>query len=207
LLDEVEEGAKAIGAVNTLRVGAQISGYNTDWSGFLADLAELGVAVDGRDCLVIGAGGSARAVAYALAKSGGRVYLLARRTEQAGELAAALQPFVAGGMLLAQPLTALPAVAACTTAALIVNTTPLGMTSHAGRSPWPDDCPFPSGAFVYDLVYNPRETMLMRQAQTAGCTAVNGLGMLVHQGALSFELWTERKPNIKLMREVIGGES
>ncbi|MGB4872323.1 MAG: hypothetical protein WBP47_19875, partial [Candidatus Promineifilaceae bacterium] len=112
-LDELEPGAKAIGAVNTIVVGRStansepptpntlhsprsnppsLHGHNTDWTGFLADLADLGVAVNGRDCLILGAGGSARAVAYALAAAGGRVQVLARRGAQAQELVAAIGP-------------------------------------------------------------------------------------------------------------------
>jgi shikimate dehydrogenase len=87
--------------------------------------------------------------------------------------------------------------------ALIVNTTPLGMTPHTDQSPWPDDLPLPPDAFVYDLVYNPRETKLMRQALAAGGRVANGLGMLVQQGALAFELWTGKRPDLQLMRESI----
>lgn len=204
LLAQIEAGAQAIGAVNTIVVSSRrMTGYNTDWSGFLADLAALGVAVNGRDCLILGAGGSARAVAYALAKWGGRVQLLARRAEQAAEVAARVGAFVADGKLTARPLADLPLLVQNVAAPLIVNTTPLGMTPHAESSPWPHNCPFPADAFVYDLVYNPRQTMLMRQAQAGGCTAVNGLGMLVHQGALAFELWTGQKPDVAVMRAVI----
>ncbi|MBX3055068.1 MAG: shikimate dehydrogenase [Anaerolineae bacterium] len=223
LLDEMEDAARAIGAVNTIVVdrnplsvnrepitdyglpitdyASRMKGYNTDWSGFLADLGERGVAVDGRDCLVLGAGGSARAVVYALAKSGGRVQVVARRPEQAGELAVALRPYA--GDVAARSTHDLAAIAVTLTAPLIVNTTPLGMTPHPEASPWPDGLPLPPGAFVYDLVYNPRETAFMRQAQAASLPTANGLGMLVHQGARAFELWTGHRPNVKLMRAMV----
>ncbi len=221
LLDELEDAAQAIGAVNTVVVSrnplsvtrktdhrlritdyeSRMKGYNTDWAGFLADLVELEVEVNGRDCLILGAGGSARAVAYALAKSGGRLQVVARRPEQAGELAAALRPYA--GDVAARPTADLAALVATLTAPLIVNTTPLGMTPHPEASPWPDDLPLPPGAFVYDLVYNPRETTFMRQAQAAGLPAANGLGMLVHQGARAFELWTGHTPNVALMRTMV----
>ncbi|GIK56495.1 MAG: shikimate dehydrogenase [Chloroflexi bacterium] len=235
LLDELEDAAQAIGAVNTIVVTRNplpvnrnplsvtrepvthhasritdyglpitdyaMTGYNTDWAGFLADLVELEVAVNGRDCLILGAGGSARAVVYALAKSGGRVQVVARRPEQVGELAAALRPYA--GDVAARPTADLAALVATLTAPLIVNTTPLGMTPHPEASPWPDDLPLPPGAFVYDLVYNPRETTFMRQAQAAGLAAANGLGMLVYQGARAFELWTGHTPNVALMRTMV----
>lgn len=202
LLDTLEESARAIGAVNTLVFDHQTTGHNTDWSGFLADLAALQVPADGRDCLVLGAGGSARAVVYALARAGGRVQVLARRPEQAADLAAGLRPFVVSE-LRAWPLADLPAVAARAEAPLIINTTPLGMAPHVEASIWPAGCPFPAGAFVYDLVYNPRQTRLMQQAQQAGCGAANGLGMLVHQGADAFTLWTGQAPDVELMRHCI----
>jgi shikimate dehydrogenase len=224
LLDEIEDAARAIGAVNTIVVtrnplsvtrepitdhasrltphASRLAGYNTDWAGFLADLAEWGVAVNGRDCLVLGAGGSARAVVYALATSGGRVQVVARRPEQAAEVVMALRPFVGDGVV-AIPLTDLATIAAKLTAPLIVNTTPLGMAPHPEGSPWPDDLPLPPGAFVYDLVYNPRETAFMRQAQAAGLPTANGLGMLLHQGARAFALWTGHTPNVKLMRAAV----
>ncbi len=216
LLDELEDAARAIGAVNTIVIdhrppgdapltdlGVSMTGYNTDWSGFLADLAGLGVAVNGRDCLVLGAGGSARAVVYALATSGGQVNVVARRPEQAAALVTTLRPYVGDG-LMARPYAALSAIVSALTAPLIVNTTPLGMTPHPEQSPWPDALPLPPGAFVYDLVYNPRETAFMRQAQAAGLQAASGLGMLVHQGARAFELWTGQTPDVKLMQMVIG---
>jgi shikimate dehydrogenase len=225
LLDEIEEGAQAIGAVNTIVVerGAEgqggrgagetddrllmtdyrLLGYNTDWSGFLADLREMGIAVNGRDCLVMGAGGSARAVGYGLAQAGARVQLLARRVEQAEVVVVDLRPFCPANSLLAQPLSALHTIVSNTTAPLIVNTTPLGMAPQIDTTVWPEGCPFPANAVVYDLVYNPAQTKLMRQAQAAGCRAENGLGMLIHQGAEAFRLWTGQMPDVGVMKTAV----
>lgn len=211
LLDVVETGAQAIGAVNTIVFArrddgsVRLIGHNTDWSGFLADLAALDVAVAGRDCLVLGAGGSARAVAFALAQAGGRVQVLARRREQAAELVAAIAPHVDQGTLVAGELAGLKTAVSNTTAPLIVNTTPLGMTPNPDTTPWPATIPFPSGSFVYDLVYNPRQTKLMQQAEAAGVGNSNGLGMLVQQGAYAFKLWTGEQPDVAIMRQAISG--
>ncbi len=204
-LDDIEAGAKAIGAVNTIVVGedGRLTGYNTDWSGFLADLEALAVPVRGRDCLVLGAGGSARAVVYALGQAGGNVRVLARRPLQAEQLVGDLRPYGAGE-LEARPLTELRDMAAAAHAPLIVNTTPVGMTPHKETTPWPEDCPVYPGAFVYDLVYNPRQTFLMQQAKAAGCAAANGLGMLVQQGALAFKLWTGAEPSLSVMQNALG---
>lgn len=208
-LDALDDGARAIGAVNTIVVQRAhdrhtLVGYNTDWSGFLDDLAALDVAVDGRDCLVLGAGGSARAVAYGLARQGGRVQVLARRVAQATGLVADLAPFVPEGRLRAAALDELAGIAAATAVPLIVNTTPLGMTPDVARSPWPDTLPFTAGGVAYDLVYNPAMTRFMQQAQAAGCRAANGLGMLLRQGARAFTLWTGREPDLAVMAAALG---
>ena len=209
-LDAVYPVAEVIGAVNTIVVGdGRLTGFNTDWSGFLADLAELGVALDGRDCLVLGAGGSARAVVYALASAGGRVTVLARRPEQAAQLVAELGAALPDASLTAGPLSAAAAVADGVYHPVIVNTTPLGMAgANAGHSPWPAApltaaALLPADAFVYDLVYNPPLTPLLRQAQAAGARFANGLGMLVNQAAEAFELWTNHKPDRDVMRRAV----
>jgi shikimate dehydrogenase len=166
-----------------------LAGDNTDWSGFQADLERHGIQVAGRDCLILGAGGSARAVAYALAFDGGRITILARRPAQAAAVATALGLHFPG-RLLAGSLEELPAWAAAVTAPLIVNTTPLGMERDAAASPWPAALPFPAGSFIYDLVYRPAQTPLLQQAAHSGCAAANGLGMLAFQAAQAFRLWT-----------------
>jgi shikimate dehydrogenase len=216
-LDAVYPVAQLIGAVNTIVVtDGRLTGFNTDWSGFLADLTELGLALSGRDCLVLGAGGSARAVVYALASAGGRVTVLARRPEQAAQLVAELGTALPDAGLTAGPLSAAAEIAGGVYHPVIVNTTPLGMAgANANLSPWPDGplpaaarlpaaALLPADAFVYDLVYNPPLTPLLRQAQAAGARTANGLGMLVNQAAEAFELWTNRRPDREVMRAAIG---
>ncbi|MCB8943535.1 MAG: shikimate dehydrogenase [Ardenticatenaceae bacterium] len=217
-LDEIEAGAQAIGAVNTIVVrrggegrgergnypitqlpNYQLHGYNTDWLGFLADLVEHGVAVAERDCVVLGAGGSARAVVYGLVQQGARVHLLARRVEQAVAVVAA----IGSEAVSAAPLDKLPTLTTKLAAPLIVNTTPLGMTPHVDGSVWPDELPFPAQAVLYDLVYNPVATKIMQQAQAAGCQAINGLGMLIYQGVEALRLWTGQQPDVAVMREAV----
>lgn len=197
LLDEVEAAAAALGAVNTIvfeqataDAPLRALGYNTDWSGFLADLADSKIEVGGRGCMVLGAGGSARAVAYALARAGGRVHLFARRIEQAAAVAKTLGPLFPQEHVSYHAWDEVAQIALQWVGPLIVNTTPLGMTPHTAASPWAEGWPFPRGSFVYDLVYNPAETKLMAQAHAAGCEVQNGLGMLVQQGAHAFARWT-----------------
>lgn len=203
LLDDLSSAAQAIGAVNTIVVepDGRLSGHNTDWSGFLADLAASDVPLQGRDCLVLGAGGSARAVAFGLLRAGGHVVVLSRRAEQAAALAADLPGHVPGATPIGfGTLDDLAAVAAGLHAPLIVNTTPLGMWPNVDASPWPAELPFELGSLAYDLVYNPAATRFRQQAATAGVASTGGLGMLVGQAAQSFALWTGKQPDTTIVR-------
>jgi len=206
LLDELTPTARAIGAVNTIFLQeGKLIGDNTDVPGFLADL-EIFLTTetprpdrqsrggrrhrDNEKVLVLGAGGSARAVVYALAQDGWKVTIAARRIEQARELIARLPN--PESRLSSIEFTAFQSL--LPTLSLVVNTTPLGMSPNIDTSPWPADLPFPLDAAVYDLVYNPRETKLIRDARAAGLPATTGLGMLIEQAALSFEIWTGCNP-------------
>jgi shikimate dehydrogenase len=189
LLDDLTPTAAAIGAANLIFMKAgRLTGDNADAAGFLADLQHNGLAdpISGsRTALVLGAGGSTRAVVYALIHAGWQVWIAARRIEQASALVASLQ--ISGPAL---HVLRLEAEALSGAYGLIVNTTPLGMSPDVETCPWPAGLPFPPGAGVYDLVYNPFETTLVRQARAAGLHAANGLGMLVNQAAIAFETWT-----------------
>jgi shikimate dehydrogenase len=190
LLDELTPTAKAIGAVNTIYLREKkLIGDNTDAAGFLADMKKfMGDMrlVIGNSALVVGAGGSARAIVYALLNDGWNVSLAARRIKQAQQLA---QSFPNYQLLITnfndlQPLTF----------DLIVNTTPLGMSPNIETSPLPESTVLSKSTFVYDLVYNPRETKLVKDARAQGLNATTGLGMLIEQAALAFELWTGLTP-------------
>ena len=184
-LDGLTPVAEAIGAVNTLvKREGRLIGHNTDAAGLLTDLHTHDVHIAHRPVMILGAGGAARAAVAACAGVGARVRVVARRLEQAQSLIS-IHPSLE--IFAWTPLGFLEASDDC---ALVVNTTPLGMTPHVETSPWLGGTPFPPDAFVYDLVYNPPETLFMRQVQAAGLRAVTGLGMLVEQGALAFELWT-----------------
>lgn len=186
LLDMLTPAAAAVGAANTLYLeNGRLIGDNTDIPGFLSDLQRR-LPGEAGNALVLGAGGSARAVVYALMVKGWKVTLAARRLEQAKEL---LQALNAPTSFQAVRLQA-AGLQALNTLGLIVNTTPVGMYPQAEASPWPEGLPFPAHVLLYDLIYKPPETRFMRQVRQAGLQAVNGLGMLVEQAALSFERWT-----------------
>ena len=194
-LDELTPTAESIGAVNTIYLrNAKLIGDNTDAPGFLADLKLL---IDSStfnfqpSALVLGAGGSARAVVYALLNDGWNVILAARRMEQANELAKQFKnvKIIEFNLQTFQ----------LSNVKLIVNTTPLGMTPNIDQFPWPENLPFPKNAAIYDLVYNPRETKLVREARLQGLKATTGLGMLIEQAALAFETWTSCNPSRDIM--------
>ena len=184
--DELTPEASALGAVNTVVVdGDRLVGHNTDGGGFLRAIADEGVAVAGKHCLVLGAGGAARAIVLALGTAGATVTVAARR-EDAARAAARLARGTAVGLADAP-------VEACD---VLVNATPLGMR---GEAPPFDAGRLRAGQFVYDTVY-PGETPLLAAAAAVDAAAAGGLGMLVHQGALAFRLWTGREPPVDVMR-------
>ena len=226
-LDDLAPAAASIGAVNTILYrDGRLVGENTDAPGFLANLESLAPDLFSsnskpRSALVLGAGGSARAVVWALLNAGWRVTIAARRIEQAQELAIRYQFSVInetdstietqkledGHQLSAIQYEQLALSNLIThhsfPMTLIVNCTSLGMSPAIDDSPWPNDIPFPQSATVYDLVYNPLETLLVRQARQSGLRAFTGLGMLVEQAALAFELWTGLPAPRDVMRKAV----
>ncbi len=199
-LDEITGAARDISAVNTIVVQEdQLIGHNTDGDGFLAALREAGFAPAGRRALVLGAGGAARAVVYALAQAGCTVAIHNRTVRRAAQLAHHMQDVGVHAPVTWVPTTATLADLDLAPFDLLVNATPVGMWPHTDASPWPETLPLPSHWTVFDLVYNPAETRLLAQAHAAGATAVGGLGMLVHQGALAFARWTGHSPPVAVM--------
>jgi len=203
LLDTITDAVKIVGAVNTIRIdnsSGKLEGLNTDMTGFLLDLAANRVRIgSGARVVVLGAGGAARAVGAGLSRSGCRVTFVNRTIDNARILVEHLKSSWADTDLQAASLDQLREVSR--DAVLIVNTTPAGMYPDVDSTPWIEGVPFPAGATVYDTVYRPLETRLMRDAKAAGLTAIGGIGMLVYQGASAFEMWTGRKPPVDIMRE------
>ena len=182
---DVDPVGRRTGAVNTLRAdGDGWQGLNTDVAGFLAPLEARG-GVEGLRCCVLGAGGAARSVALGLAGAGGAVTVRARRPARAAEVAA-----LAGGAAGGLP----PPPGSWD---LLVNTTPVGTAPHVGDTPVPAEA-LAGGSTVYDLVYNPARTRLMRDAEAAGCRALGGLDMLAAQAVRQFEWWCGARPSTDL---------
>ena len=200
-LDEIAGVAREIGAVNTIvNKGGRLFGTNTDAYGFLESLrVESGFDPRGSDATLIGAGGAARAAAYALAGAGVRSLTIANRTqERAAELASKIaKPGVSARGI---GLDATDFANACASSALIVNSSSVGMLGGPaeGASPVPRGA-IVRGCVVYDMVYNPMETPLLAQAADAGAQTVGGLPMLVHQGAAAWTLWTGQDAPVETM--------
>jgi len=187
LADECDPVSRRIQSVNTLRhERSRWLGTNTDVTGFLRPL-EAAMRLRLTRATILGAGGAARSVAVALASAGVRVTISARRKEQAQSVAA-----LTGASVVDWPPDP-------TTWDLLVNATPVGMAA-GDASPLPDDYLF-HGGLVYDLVYNPPQTRLLRDAATAGCRTIGGLDMLVAQAQAQFEWWTGQRPADRIMRD------
>lgn len=200
LLNGISVAARGIGAVNTVLIeGRRLEGHNTDSIGFMLDLEANGIQIQGQRVLVLGAGGSARAVVLGLANRGAQVIVMARREQTAWQLREDLRQGITRQFdIEVQPLSALPKIAQ--SVHLIVNCTPAGMWPEVANSPWPEEIPIPPQAAVYDLVYRPAKTRLLQQAEAAGVRAIGGLGMLIYQGAAAFELWTGQEAPVEVMR-------
>jgi shikimate dehydrogenase len=212
-LDEVAPTARQVGAVNTIvNRGGRLIGYNTDGWGFICSLDEAGVKLKGLHAVVLGAGGAARAIALHLALAGVAVLTVSNRTpERARALVRDVQAVLQEGRPPTPELRAVEAFsseerAALIDAGLVVNCTPLGMHGdHHGQSPVKEINLLPQQAVVYDTVYRPAETRLLKEARLRGLRTIGGLGMLVHQGACAWEYWFGRRGPVPVMHQAARG--
>jgi shikimate dehydrogenase len=198
LLDEIDEEAAFIGAVNTIQNDeGRLTGFNADGRGFMQSLAEAGIDAKGKKVLIVGAGGGARSIGYYLCKEAEKVYFydldamkarsltqhlktVSNNAEQADTAWLKDRNFVKG-------------------AGIIINATPLGLRPE---DPSPLDVSLINQSqAVCDLIY--KDTALLKAATAAGCRTMNGLGMLLWQGVLAFEIWTGIKPPVEIMREAL----
>ena len=193
-----DESARAIGAVNTVDFRSNI-GANTDADGFINDLRAHDVPITGQRVLVLGAGGAARAAVYGITCAGAEVAIVNRTTSRATALVDHLRASAGIDGIRIMTLDE----AAGWGMSLIVNCTSVGLHPNVHQSPWIHAVPFPAGLTVYDMVYRPANTALMRQCVAHDGRAIGGLGMLARQGAIAFELWTGVQPPIDLMQSVL----
>jgi len=201
-LDDIDPIAQKIGAVNTIKNNnGNLIGRNTDAEGAKNALINAGYTISGKNILILGAGGAARALTCILAKDINRI-VIANRTEKrsiklANELKKNFSIKVEGKKNTISVLKE-----ESKKADILINTTPIGMYPNVEKSPIPAEF-LHKDLIVYDIVYNPLETKLMKDATKMGCNTIGGLDMLVNQGALAFEWWTNKKPNINLMKNKV----
>ncbi len=192
--------AARIGAVNTIDFADGITGHNTDGIGAMRALEDAGVTVADRNILIIGAGGAARAIAFQFGYSGGEIVIANRTGERADRLArdvrSGLSELGKTPSIESTGLGALPEKIA--DADILINATSVGMHPDVDATPVPSDLLRP-GLAVFDIVYNPRRTRLLLEAEQKGATVIGGVWMLVHQGAEAFSIWTGRKPPVDAM--------
>jgi shikimate dehydrogenase len=190
-LDEVDEIGQTIGAVNTVFAqDGKLLGSNTDWLGVVRALEKV-TELKGKRCLILGAGGAARAAIYGLQSRGVQVFLMNRNQERGRQLAAEMN---------------------CTSAEwqswnrldvdMVMNATSVGMSPKRDQSLVPSNW-LRAGMVVLDMVYRPLKTRLLRDANSAHCHCVSGLEMLLYQGAAQFEIWTGRKAPVETMRRAL----
>lgn len=211
LVDRLSPAARLSGAVNTIvNSGGVLTGHNTDGLGFVRSLEEeAGTEITKGPALIIGAGGAARAVAVALALNGAPALFITNRTrEKAADLCELInsntgcrasvlswpEPGQQGGEGWVEALGA---------AALMVQTTSIGMHPNTVEFPTVPFNLLNRGHVAVDLIYNPDRTAFMKLCEAAGCRVFNGIGMLLHQGVMAFELWTGRTPPLDVMREAL----
>jgi shikimate dehydrogenase len=201
-LDEIDSTARSIGAVNTiLNAGGKLVGYITDGVGALRALKENGVGLEGKKLLLLGAGGAGKAIAFHAAQEVKELRILNRTTRKSKELAEVLgkkfNKKVSGNSLSSELVKK-----ELEDADILINATSVGMHPDVNRSlvdtSWlrPDLC-------VMDIIYNPLETKLAKDAKSVGAKVVSGIEMLVYQGAASFEIWTNNPAPVKAMREAV----
>lgn len=205
LLDEVDATARAIGAVNTVvRKRERYIGHNTDAPGFVRSLEEAGVSALGARVCILGAGGAARAAVLGLANAGAsEISVLSRRPEQSQTLCDSLAPQVSCTLVAAPLSEAHDAFEAVT---LLVQASSATLESNPGAQAFADSLPMealPHTATVVDMVYKPLETAVLAKARSLGLNVLDGLGMLVHQGAIAFEIWTGFEPPLDVMRAAL----
>jgi shikimate dehydrogenase len=207
-LDSIDPVAREVGAVNTvIRDGDQLRGTNTDAEGLTRALLEAGAKLAGTRATVLGAGGAARASIVGLARAGAsKIHVVARQRERAEALVSDLRTSLDGPILDACDLASTSLVSVFAETDLLVQATSATLDGTPAAQSFTNGLPLgalPATALVTDLVYKPLQTSLLRAAEARGLLTLDGLGMLLHQGALAFELWTGRPAPLVPMRAAL----
>ena len=204
-LDELAPEAELIGAVNTVReCEGKLIGHNTDGTGFMRAAREEGVDIAGKEMILLGAGGAASAIAVQAALDGAKALHLICRRSKSWQHARDLADRISAKTNCKADLTDLADTEEIRRLAkdsrLLVNATPVGMEPDTEKTPIGDASVFHPGLSVADIIYHPRQTLLLKMAAEAGCHTFNGMYMLLWQGAEAFRLWTGREMPAELIR-------
>lgn len=198
LLDELDESASLVGAVNTVKNDrGKLIGFNTDGEGALRALEGRIRSVEGKKVVLLGAGGAARAIAFSLARADSRLTIANRTIPRARALASTIEQKL-GMNVEVVSLNRAKLAEVLRDADALINATSVGMYPRANQT-LVSASMMHRGLVVNDIVYEPLRTRLLREARRAGARTIGGLGMLVHQGALAFEIWTGKRAPIKVM--------
>lgn len=200
-LNKTDQEAQNIGAVNTIKVNeGKLIGYNTDGKGFLSSLKENKIDIKDKEVMILGAGGASRAinVSMVMEKKIGKIYIYDIKEEKANELTKFLNS-ISEGIALALGKKEMKEV--IKKVDILVNATPVGLEGK--KTPVGPNSVSPTLELVYDLIYNPPQTKLLKIAEEKNVKYINGLQMLINQGATSFKIWTGVRPSTEVMREAI----
>ncbi len=190
-VDTVDSLAQRIGAINTIaNHNGSLIGYNTDWVGAIRSLEEV-TDISGKHFIIAGAGGAARAIAFGIRHKHGEVSIVNRSRKRGEELARDLE-------CQFYPIDSINDI----NADVLIHATPVGMYPHVDNTLIPKGY-LKEGMVVMDVIYNPLETKLLKEAKEKECIVIGGLKMLIYQGAAQFELWTEKKAPISVMQEAV----
>ncbi|MBP2630704.1 MAG: aroE [Firmicutes bacterium] len=201
-LDEIDQSARAIGAVNTVvNNDGKLTGYNTDYIGFIAPIKEMKFQITGKNALILGAGGAARAVLWGLiSEKVSNITVVGRNMEKLSSLRDQFKEYFELQIL---DWNDDKYAERCKTADIIVNTTPLGMHPQINVCPPIDWSCVNKNALAYDLIYTPAVTNFLAQAKENGNVILNGKSMLVEQGAAAFKMWTGQEAPTQVMHDVL----
>ena len=193
MLDEINQEASFIGAVNTIvNSDGRLIGYNTDGRGFIQSLKEKDISLDGKDVVIVGAGGASRAISYYICQKAKSLSLFDIDKAKVGNLVHDLKQ-------ISKSVSTIEDVSSINAFNIIINATPLGLKEE---DPLPINTELlKKEQVVCDLIY--RKTRLLDESEKKGCVTIDGLGMLLWQGIFAFELWTGKKPNVKLMLDAL----
>ncbi len=209
-LDELSDSAKIVNAVNTVVIeNGKLTGYNTDVNGIIRTLDNYKEKISGKTVSVIGAGGAARAVIYALINNFNvkKINIINRTVEKAESLKDYFSSKMLFEKIKTYELIPPDVTNVLAKSKLIVNASSIGMSPEDDDSPTTIPESFNSKQIVFDVVYNPRKTKLLSIAESKGATVVNGLNMFIEQGAKAFELWTNEKMPVEKIMKILDKEA